>query len=428
MSRDSKLAGAILLMIIILVSALAPDAWAQSKDKTLHKFTRGANGYTPYGGLIFDQAGNLYGTTASGGASGLGTVFKLTPDSDGRWAETVIHSFGGGNDGVAPLATLTFDPAGNLYGTTFSGGANSSGTVFQLTPNSDGSWTESVLYAFCSVSNCGDGASPLDSLIFDDAGSLYGTTREGGSSSGCNSGCGTVFKLAPNSDGSWTESVLYSFCSVKGCRDGRTPYFAGVIFDQVGNLYGTTYYGGRSAKCGGQGCGTVFKLAHNSDGSWTESVLHTFCFLSGCRDGAGPLDSLISDQAGNVYGTTEFSDAGGLVFQLMPNADGSWKEKVLHSFKGGRDGTVPEAPLTFDVAGNLYGTTFEGGQGGGAGVVFKLAPTSKGGWHETVLHAFRDHPGSLPYAGVTFDAAGNIYGTTSGDSNSTFGSAFEITP
>jgi len=420
MSHDSKLAGAILLVIVIFVLVLAPDACAQSKYKSLRKFTRGADGYTPYGGLIFDQAGNLYGTTASGGASDLGTVFKLTPDSDGRWTEAVIHSFGGGNDGVGPSATLTFDPAGNLYGTTFAGGANSSGTVFQLTPNSDGSWTESVLYAFCSFSNCGDGTSPLDSLIFDDAGNLYGTTGAGGSSSGCNRGCGTVFKLAPNLDGSWTESVLYSFCSVKGCRDGSV-LFAGVIFDQAGNLYGTTYSGGINNS------GTVFKLTPNGDGSWTESVLYSFCSVKGCPDGGGPLDGLIFDQAGNLYGTTEFSDYGGLVFQLTPNADGSWKEKVLHNFKGGRDGTTPYAALTLDGAGNLYGTTWEGGREN-AGVVFKLAPSSQGGWHETVLHAFLDHPGSLPYAGVTFDAAGNIYGTTSGNSNSTFGSVFEITP
>jgi len=422
MSRHSRLAGAILLVIIIVVAALAPDAWALSKYKTLHKFTRGADGYSSYGGLIFDQVGNLYGTTGSGGASDEGTVFKLTPDSDGRWTEAVIHSFGGGNDGVAPAGTLTFDSAGNLYGTTVAGGANRSGTVFQLTPNSDGSWTESVLYSFCSLSGCRDGAVPSYSLIFDDAGSLYGTTGEGGSNSnsGCNNGCGNVFKLAPNLDGSWTESVLYSFCSVNGCRDGSTP-FAGVIFDKAGNLYGTTYSGGSSVS------GTAFKLAPNLDGSWTESVLYSFCSVQGCPDGGGPLDSLISDQAGNLYGTTEFSSFAGVVFQLAPNADGSWKEKVLHNFKGGRDGTTPYAPLTLNEAGNLYGTTWEGGRGG-VGVVFKLAPSSQGGWHETVLHAFQDHPGSLPYAGVTFDAAGNLYGTTSGNSNSTFGSVFEIAP
>jgi uncharacterized repeat protein (TIGR03803 family) len=408
------------LMLVVLLSVSTSAAWAQGKYKTLHKFDGSKDGSSFTGGLIFDQSGNLYGTAALGGTYSQGTVFELTPRSNGGWAIKVLHSFTGVMDGGIPLATLIFDRVGNLYGTARQGGVNNDGVVFKLAPNQDGSWTESVLYSFMGGA---DGAVPFAGLIFDQAGNLYGTTVEGGGStqSACSNGCGTVFKLAPNQNGSWTESVLYSFM---GQADGAVP-FASLIFDQTGNLYGTTEYGGNLSACGGAGCGVVFQLVPNADGRWTETVLHRFCSGT-CGDGANPLDSLILDRTGKLYGTAEFGGVGGggVVFQLTPNANGSWREKVLHSF-GGRDGYAPIASLTFDHAGNLYGTTFEGGVLG-LGVVFKLAPNSNGGWHETVLHAFYDHPGALPYAGVIFDGAGNLYGTDSG--NTTFGSVFEVTP
>ena len=420
--------GALSLVVIALNLALTPGAWAQSKYKSLHRFGHNAGGYEPTAGLILDQAGNLYGTAAEGGANHVGTVFELTPGSDGGWTETVLHSFAGGKDGSIPVASLIFDQAGNLYGTTFNGGSSNLGTVFKLTPNSDGSWTENILYAFCSLSNCGDGAYPGSSLIFDQAGNLYGTT-EGGGSTACGTGCGTAFKLTHNSNGSWTESVLYAFCSLTGCRDGQRPYFAGLIFDQAGNLYGTTAFGGSVTECRGDGgCGVAFELTPQSDGSWTESVLHTFCSRSSCDDGVFPLSSLISDKAGNLYGAAELGGAGasGVVFQLTPSSNGTWKEKVLHAFNT-KDGYAPYANLIFDQSGNLYGTAVLGGIGDG-GVVFELSPNSKGGWREIVLHGFEDHPGAQPNAGVIFDAAGNLYGTTYGDSNATFGSVFEIAP
>jgi len=408
------------LMIIIAILMWAPGAGAASKYKTLYKFSGGKDGEFPQASLIFDQAGNLYGTTLEGGDQGLGTVFKLAPSADGNWRESVLYSFCSRtncSDGAGTYAGLIFDQAGNLYGTTELGGAHNEGTVFKLAPNADGSWRESVLHSFCSRTNCGDGENPDASLIFDQSGNLYSTTSSGGANNG-----GTVFKLAPSADGSWRESVLYSFCSSPNCSDGAEP-LASLIFDQAGNLYGTTY--------GFGGAGTVFKLTPNADGSWRESVLHTFCSRPHCSDGVNPIASLIFDQAENLYGTTELGGAHdkGTVFRLAPNADGSWRESVLHSFcsrTNCSDGDNPFASLIFDQAGNLCSTTSSGGAHGG-GTVFKLVPNSNGGWKETVLHTFLNHPGAQPRAGVIFDAAGDLYGT-SGGSSTTLGSVFEITP
>jgi uncharacterized repeat protein (TIGR03803 family) len=419
----------VLLTTIIIGTAGAPYTWAQSKFKTLYKFTGGIDGMGPFAGVTFDRAGNLYGTTWMGGVNNSGTVFKLAHKSDGSWRESVLHSFcsvKSCGDGSRPSAGLIFDQRGNLYGATQEGGASGGGTVFKLTPSPDGSWSESVLYSFCSLQGCRDGQEPIAGLIFDQAGSLYGTTFTGGDASICDvSDCGTVFKLTPTPDGSWRESVLYSFCSLKGCRDGQEP-IAGLIFDKAGSLYGTTLYGG--SQCSRTGCGVVFQLTPNADGSWSESVLRTFSGING-YGGLFPYGGLIFNQTGDLYGTTEFGGKrqAGVVFQLTPNSDGRWKEEVLHGFSVS-DGYAPIAGLIFDRAWNLYGTTFQGGRGGG-GVVFKLTSNSKGGWVETVLHNFLDHPGALPDAGLTFDAAGNLYGTTYGDgSNGTFGSVFEITP
>jgi uncharacterized repeat protein (TIGR03803 family) len=415
-----------LVLIILVALVFAPGAWAQSKFKTLYKFTSGADGNDPLASLILDQSGDLYGTTESGGGNlsycldgaGCGTVFKLTSNTDGSWTESVLYTFcslANCSDGEGPQASLIFDHAGNLYGTTVGGGAYRAGTVFKLTPNSDGRWTESVLHSFTGT----DGQSPQADVIFDQAGNLYGTTSEGGNLSYCNGyGCGTVFKLAPNPDGSWTESMLHNFTGT----DGLSPH-ARVIFDQAGNLYGTTSYGGPY-----QG-GSVFELTPNGDGSWTEKVLHSFC-RNGCRrsDGSVPYAGLIFDRMGSLYGTTEMGGASnaGTVFKLAPRSNGGWNEVQLYQFTGGNDGWFPMAGLSFDQAGHLYGTTEDGGYYG-EGVVFKLAH-SKSGWKEIVRHPFAKHPGGYSYAGVIVDAAGNLYGTTRTNNLTTFGTVFEITP
>ena len=426
MKRNGSLRRLRALLAVIVALIMTPGVWANSKYKTLHRFTYSKRGRSPRAGLIFDQTGNLFGTTAAGGnlgycgGSGCGTVFELTPNGDGnRWKEKVLYRFTG-RDGSVPHAGLIFDKVGNLYGTTLYGGSglcsngsySGCGTVFELTPRTGGGWTAKVLYHFTGHE---DGGYPIAHLIFDQGGNLYGTTFAGGSDSDCYQGCGTVFKLTPNSDGSWNESVLHTFCSLKRCRDGANPTTA-LIFDAAGNLYGPTSAGG-TGNCG-NGCGTVFELTPVT-GGWKEKVLHNF---TGGRDGDLPYGNLIFDQAGNLYGTSYvgggYSDCPcGVVFKLAPNSDGVWNEKVLHKFTRGREGGLPYAGLVFDRDGNLYSTMVEGGSLRhcyplGCGVVFKLMPTSDDGWKEIVLHRFLDHPGAVPYAGVILDAAGNLYGTT----------------
>ena len=387
-----------ILAELAMVLMLPAGAVAANSSKVLYKFKGGNDAGHPFAGLIFDAAGNLYGTTVEGGGIcdrnqvPCGTVFKLSPNSDGSWKESILYRFKGGSDGAGPYAGLIFDGAGNLYGTTL-------GTVFRLKPNSDGTWTESVLYSFCQLNNCADGEGSYAGLTLDGAGNLYGTTSGGGSSRG-----GTVFKLAPNSDGTWTESVLHSF---SGPDEGSIPY-GGVIFDSAGNLYGSTSVGGNGGNGGG---GTVFKLTPNSNGTWKEHVLHAF--TTG-KDGAVPWASFTSDAAGNLYGTTTVGGsptcnppAGcGVVFKLNT----SHKFSVVHTFTNPQ-GASPYAGLTFDTAGNLYGTARNGGSTDD-GVVFKLAPRQGGGWAYSVLKSFKGSPGINPYGDLVFDPAGNLYGTT----------------
>jgi uncharacterized repeat protein (TIGR03803 family) len=400
----------VIAAVLIVTIFSVPGASAAVKFKTLYLFSSRVGGET-YGGVIFDEAGNLYGSRPVGGAYNFGMVFQLRPNGNGSWTERVLHSFNrDGQDGFVPQADLMFDQVGNLYGTTTRGGADDSGTVFQLSPNGSGSWTENILYSFKSDGE--DGGGPEGDLIFDRTGNLYGTTVGGGAYN-----YGTVFQLSPNGNGSWTESVLHSF--INDGKDGGVP-FAGVIFDSAGNLYGTTLGGGA------YDYGTVFRLSPNGDGSWTESVLHSF--NADGKDGYGSFAGIIFDPAGNLYGTTLNGGAynAGTVFQLAPNGDGSWKESILHSFNvDGKDGYQSWANLTFDHAGNLYGTTKYGGTYD-RGTVFKLKPTLKGGWREAVEHSFLSLTGAYPLSGLTLDVHGSLYGTTRGARID--GTVFELTP
>ncbi len=341
-----------------VVFKLAPDG----TETVLFAFPGdGHLGEFPFGELIADIAGNLYGTTIIGGGpgcdgEGCGTVFRVAPDG----TETTLHAFTGGHDGGYPLGGLLLDDQGNLYGTTVNNGGKhcsgfGCGVVFRVAPGG----TETVLYAFKGGD---DGASPLAGLIMDDAGNLYGTTEYGGT--GCfGEGCGTVYKLAP--DGK--ETVLYRFA---GGSDGTGP-FGRLLADKAGNLYGTTYGGGGSG-CSGNGCGTVFKLAPDR----TETILYSF---AGGGDGENPGASLIADGAGNLYGTTIGGGEAcgvsycGTAFKLAP--DGT--KTVLHSFAGRRDGGGVYGNLILDDAGNLYGATFADGRSchrGGCGTVFEITP------------------------------------------------------
>ncbi len=363
------------------VIELTPNGDGKWSEKVLYNF--GGGGYGPYAGLIFDAAGNLYGTTLEGGDYDGGTVFELSPDGNGKWTEKVLHSFGSGNDGANPSAGLIFDAAGNLYGTT-------AGNVFELVPRPDGTWKEKVLHSF--PANGEDGLYPSGGVILDAAGNLYGMTCCGGPyGSGCSPndfGCGTVFELTPQKNGKWTEKLLHSF-NHNG-KDGYNPG-GGLIFDPAGNLYGTAQWGGaHPTGCAiVDGCGIVFELSPTTHGKWKEKVLHSF--IDNGKDGAMPDASLIFDPAGNLYGTTVFGGAydsncncGGMVFKLTPETNGKWTEKVLHSFGSGNDGEYPAASLVIDAAGNLYGDTTVGGyfgdqcgfdgEVGECGIVFEIKP------------------------------------------------------
>src|ERR1022692_4562657 len=310
----------------------AATAMAQAQTNTnevvLHNFASPPHGAYLYAGVIRDPAGNIFGTTTNGGASGAGVVFKV--DASGH--ERVLYSFAGGADGGNPHAGVILDSAGNLYGTTPNGGTSGAGVVFKL----DTTGHETVLYSFTGGA---DGGYPDAGLIGDSAGYLYGTTLYGGTA-----GNGTVYKL----DATGHETVLYSF------TDGGNPY-AGVVRDAAVNLYGTTSYGGAP------GLGVVFKL----DTAGNETVLYTF---TNGPDGYYPNAGVIRDSAGSLYGTTVWGGAGGagVVYKL----DTSGQETVLYGFPGATDGHSPYAGVIRDPADNLYGTTIDGGAAG-AGIVYQ---------------------------------------------------------
>jgi uncharacterized repeat protein (TIGR03803 family) len=409
---------ATLLMALVLV----PGAWA-GRYKVLHAFSY-ADGDEVHGGLIFDGAGNLYGTTYWGGDYGCGVVFKLAPNPDGSWTHSLLHSFSGGEDGCQPSGPVLFDAAGNLYGNAALSGSHGCGVIFKLKPNPDGTWALSVVHSFSGS----DGCTPWPGLTPDAAGNLYGTTEVGGTH-----GLGVVFKLTFNPDESWSESVLHSFAGGKG---GKYPARnAHVIFDTAGNLYGTTYLGGASDH------GVVFKLAPNPDGTWTKTVLHRFARFEG---GTNPFGGLVFDAAGNLYGTTSAGGRGadvcpaglfyagcGVVFKLAPNPDGTWAKTVIHRFKAGMDGANPFASPIFDKAGNLYGTAPDGAgicPGAGCGIVYKLTPKPDGTWTKTTLHRFRAESGTTPTDGVIMDEASNLYGGTAYNGPGGGGVVYRITP
>jgi uncharacterized repeat protein (TIGR03803 family) len=413
------------------------------KETVLYSFTGGADGGQPHAGLILDSAGNLYGTTYAGGEGGAGVVFKVnmagqetvlysfTGGADGRWPnagvirdsggnlygttqsggtansgvvydlntsgqERVLYSFTGGADGGAPFAGVIRDSAGNLYGTTSSGGTVSAvhffgaGVVYRVDPSGE----ETVLYSFTGGA---DGDEPVAGVIRDSAGTLYGTTYYGGAS-----GWGVVYELTPAGQ----ETALYSFA---GGADGASPS-AGVIRDSAGNVYGTTDYGGSAEAF--SGWGVVYKV----DTAGQETVLHTF---TGGADGGLPYAGVIRDSAGNLYGTT-ISGGGagslGLVFRL--NTSG--QETVLYAFPGAFDGSYPEAGV-IDSSGNFYGTTSDGGTEGW-GTVFRVEASG----HETVLHNFTFGDGASPNAGVIRDSAGNLYGTAYEGGTANAGVVFKV--
>ena len=272
---------------------LTPTAGGGWTETVLHGFGNGTDGIRPTASVVFDAAGNLYGTTFEGGAYFCGTVFELTPTAGGNWTEKVLYSFRNATDGCNPSSGLITDIAGNLYGTTGYEGTYFGGTVFELTPTAGGGWTETVLHGF---GNGTDGIRPTASVVFDAAGNLYGATSDGGSSGG-----GMLFELTPTAGGGWTETVLHNF----GTGTGGSHPSSGLITDIAGNLYGTTLSGGTSD------AGTVFRFKDRG-----VLVLHSF----NNADGSSPSGGLIMDAAGNLYGTTYYGGAYyyGTVFEVTP--------------------------------------------------------------------------------------------------------------
>jgi uncharacterized repeat protein (TIGR03803 family) len=281
------------------------------KESVLYKFKAPPDGDTPQSLLARDNQGNVYGITQDGGEDSYGTIFKVKKHGK----ETVLHSFTGDSDGCIPWAGLIADSDGNLYGVTAVGGLGlcdqGYGVVFKLDTAND----LTVLHAF----GFSDGAYPTSVLLLDQAGNLYGTTEGGGSSACGFDGCGVVFELSPQSDGSWKETMLYAFCSLSGCADGEEPYSGPLVRDSSGNIYGTTTFGGASRNCSGSGCGTVFKL----DTTGKETVLYSF---TDGTDGAAPAAGLTADETGALYGVAQVGgdkncnppEGCGAVFKVVP--------------------------------------------------------------------------------------------------------------
>jgi uncharacterized repeat protein (TIGR03803 family) len=410
---------------IFALFTLVAGTLAEAQTETVqYSFTENGSGYSPFS-VTFDAAGNLYGTLIYGGSGvcpnktdGCGTVFELSPNGSGGWTRKTLHNFPtNGSDGYDPEAKLILDAAGNLYGTTLNGGSRHYGTVYELMPQGNGKWTEKILHTF---SNDGtDGKYPWAGLVFDAAGNLYGTTFEGGTFTVCPGGCGVVFELSPSENGKWTENILLDFGS--GYTNAYSPDLGSLIIDSAGNLYGTSGGGGT------YGSGTAFELSPAAGGSWTETTLHNF---GGAGDGAFPQGGLAFDASGNLYGTTSAGGAYGFgtAFQLTPAGGGNWTETIMHSFdQETGDGTLPRANVIVDSAGNVYGTTLEGGASD-IGMVFELSPGIGGSWTETVLHSFQDNglDGETPGPSLTFDSSGNLYGTTYDGGVKKGGTVFKI--
>jgi hypothetical protein len=337
-------------------------------DIPLHDFDLfGQDAANPGAGLAFDSHGQLYGTTIDGGGDrnqvcfrGCGSVFQLVRDGQGKWKMHLIHKFTGGSDGGKPQASLVLDSSGNIYGTTTAGGdvthcgeGEGCGVVFELMPGSGGRWTEKVLYSFSNGTVAG---GPDGGVTFNKSGDLYVTSFGGGAYL-----FGAVVQLTRDSHGRWNPHVLHSFT---GGEDGANPW-GNLVLDSEGSLYGATASGGDRKVCTGLGCGVVFKLSPSGNGQWKEQVLHVF---TGGADGASPhsltLDaagSLYSTTYSGGHTTCQGPPLGcGVVFKLTRNSDGTWTDTVLHSFTGA-DGAWPGGGLTLDSKGGLYGSTFGGG-------------------------------------------------------------------
>jgi len=381
--------------------------------------TNCADGDQPYGGVMLDASGRFLGTTGFGGKYNGGTVFALSPKGK-------LHTLKSFCDGTppscqsaeGPFTTPIEDTKGDIYGTVYFGGDYGDGAVWELKPNTTGKYSLKYLYSF----NGTDGFGPFE-LTYAGAGTggsydgkspLYSTTIAGGTNN-----AGIVFSLTPSKTGSWTLQTLYNFCSVSGCVDGGLPH-AGVIVDPSGNLLGTAeYYGTDNA-------GVIYQLS-NTGGSWNETVLYTFCSMSGCSDGSGPFAGLARDASGNLYGTTYFGGAqnDGVVFELK--STGAYS--VLHDFcseTNCTDGSEPAAAVTLDSSGNIFGTTGRGGDNN-FGTMFEISDgTFKRVYSYCAQSGCAD--GGYPYGTLIFGGTDHIIGTTQYGGAKSLGEVYKLKP
>jgi uncharacterized repeat protein (TIGR03803 family) len=391
---------------------LLPASWAGDEYKVLHSFGKGKDGAGVFAGVAVDGRGNLFGTTWGGGAYGYGTVFQLSPGSDEKWTETILHSFCKLNrcqgDGATLSDTPALDSKGRLYDISTAG-------IFQMAPRAHG-WSFKVIYG---GGGGGSGNAPpptnlpeMGDLLLNPAGNVYGPFGVGKNYNG------GVAELSHGPHG-WTEKDLYDFCLHPHnyvCLDGSYPAYR-LTWDTAGNLYGVTIQGGVN------GLGVAYELEH-ATGGWKEHVLYDFPAYV-------PGSALVFDGSGNLYGTTfQEGSCDGTVYQLSPQGKGRWKRTILYPFcNAEQNGGAPAEPVTFDPkTGVLYGTASAGGDPVcQCGVIFKLTPGKSGKWEYTVLHKFHGPDGVGPN-GLTIDAKGNLYGTTVAGGKYGYGVAFEFTP
>lgn len=393
---------------VILLLTCAVSAPAQTAAVIYH-FT-GSGGLYPNGNLIFDAAGNLYGTTIEGGSCGVsskgcGVAYELSP-STGGWAETVLHTFGGGAYGYGPNGGLVFDSKGNLYGTTGSGGAYGFGTVFELTPTQSG-WAEQVLYSFTGTT---DGGYPQTGVVLDSFGNIYGESFFGGANNE-----GLLYQLEKSSNSTWTYNVLLSFDAMTGTG------FSQLSIDANGNLYGTASKGQYAHN---RQKGIVFEVSPVGEGTWTANVIYEFYQIN--TTGTEPVSGVAVDKSGNLYGMTAgvVADFGGpLVYEVM---EPSSSENILMYIPYGRNPSgpknAPSGPVNVDALGNVYGVFVDQAMAiygsKDAGTVFRVGPSGTASYVFPLAFSR-----VYPQGGLAVDAQGNAFGTTTGSS----GEVFEIT-
>jgi len=409
--RSMTLTATTALVVAAMTGGHPAAAATRATTSVIFSFDGSSLGGYPDSDLVMDAAGNLYGSAVEGGTANGGVVFELTSGPSG-WTQTILHNFTGELDGAEPYGGVTLDARGNVYGTAVTGGTGGGceggcGVLYELT-QSGGLWTENVIHTFTGGA---DGPGPGGGVTIDASGNVFGTTPTGGSF-----GLGVIYEASPKGAG-WTFRVIHPFT---GGRDGATGAKGRLTLDARGTLYGVATAGGQ------YGSGVAYRLAETPGGKWRLKALYQF---QGEPDVGFPYGALAFDAKGNLFGTSYYDGANevGGVYELSPTPSGPWKERVLYSFAGSPDGASSISGLVFDAAGNMYGTTSEGGAG--KGTIFELSPNGDGTWTESVAYSFAGAPdGAFPYDGMLGDGVGNFFGATVHGGTDDEGAVYQFTP